>query len=374
MIHAGTTGGDCRLGTVRRTAVAVREKEFARYAEQTARNIDRLVAVTPIWGGRFDGWLAPVLYRSASEKLKNRPVSLVVAEALVRLVGEGDSVILVDHFACPPRMPYGETDGPPGVASLARAISVGLSGVPVLVTGPRDIEVARHTVRAAGLDVMPCERAARREGVAGEVVFPITDDAESRNAANVILDRCAPKAVVSVETVGPNRKGVRHLGTGHDAESEGPLPHLEHLFTEARARGILTIGIIDRGNEIGGGTIEEAVRKTTPHADVCLCPCGAGVACSVETDIVFPASISNWGAYAVSAMLAFLLKNLSVLQDDETERRMLEACVAAGAVDSAFGKPVLAVDGTELKGQQAIVNLLRVIIENALRLPRQQAE
>lgn len=346
------------------------ETDIARLLEQTARNIDRLVTITPIWGGRFDGWLAPVLYEAAYRAAGCRPISLVVAEALMRIVGKGDQVILVDHFGGPARMPCGETDGPPGVASLARVLSLGLGALPVLVTGPYDIEVARATVRAAGMDVLGRGTAALLDKpAAAEITFPIAGEEESREAAIAILDRCAPRALISVETIGPNRKGVRHFGTGHDAEAEDRLPHLEHLFVEARARGILTVGVIDRGNEIGGGSIEEVVRRTTPYADVCLCPCGDGIGCSAETDIVFPASISNWGAYAISAMLAYMLGRPEVLQDADTERRMLEACVEAGAVDSAFGRPVLAVDGVGLECQQAVVTLLGAIVENALRTP-----
>ena len=131
---------------------------------------------------------------------------------------------------------------------------------------------------------------------------------------------------------------------------------------------IYTVGdIIDRGNEIGSGTIEEAVRKITPYANFCQCPCKAGTACTVKTDIVFPASVSNWGAYAISAMMGYLLNNPALLQDDDTERRMLEACIMAGAVDGITVQPIMGVDGVGLKGQQGIVNLLHAIVENALR-------
>jgi D-glutamate cyclase len=340
----------------------------ARFAEQTSMNIDRVVTVTPIWGGRLDGWVAPPLYDAASARAKGRPLSLVAAEALMGVLGKGDRVILVDSFAAEPRLPWGETDGPPGVASLARSLSYGLEALPVLVTGPKDIKVARKTTQAAGVNVLDYDLAERCQSfIAGEITFPIAGDKESKDAAITILDRCAPKAVISVETIGPNRRGVRHWGSGHDAETEDKQPHLEHLFLEARARGILTVAMIDRGNEIGGGTIADAVGRVTPYAEKCQCPCGSGVCCAVETDIVFPAAMSNWGAYAISAMLAFLTGKPEVLQDDDTERRMLEACVMAGAIDGTFGKPIPAVDGVDLRGQQAVVNLLATIVSNALR-------
>ena len=195
----------------------------------------------------------------------------------------------------------------------------------------------------------------------------VEDESKSKQLAAKIIDECAPKAVLSVETIGPNKKGVKHSGAGYDTEAQGNLAGLEYLFYEAASRGILTIGVIDRGNEIGSGTIEEAVRKITPYADVCRCPCQAGTACAVKTDIVFPASVSNWGAYAISAMMGYLLKKPEILQDDDTERRMLEACIMAGAVDGIGGRPIMSVDGVGLKGQQGIINLLHAIIENALK-------
>jgi D-glutamate cyclase len=340
------------------------------FAEQTARNIDRVVTVLPVWGGRMDGWLAPQLYESASEKVGGKPLSLVAAQAIVDAVGKGDRVILVDHFAFQPVQPWGETDGPPGVASLARAISFGLRAIPVLVTGPKDIRVARETTQAAGVGVFDYDQAVRSHSSlfgAGEITFPIVGDVESKDVAIGILERVAPKAVISVETIGPNSKGVRHRGGGLDAEVDDEMPHLEHLFLEARARGILTIAMIDRGNEIGGGSISDAVARIVPYGDKCRCPCEAGICCAVETDIVFPAAMSNWGAYAISAMLAYLTAKPEALQDDDTERRMLEACVMAGAIDGTFGKPILAVDGSDLKCQQAVVNLLGTIVVNALR-------
>jgi hypothetical protein len=86
----------------------------------------------------------------------------------------------------------------------------------------------------------------------------------------------------------------------------------------------------------------------------------------VKADIVFPASISNWGAYAITAMVAYLLQKPEILQDEDTERRMLEACIMAGAIDGPVGRPVMSVDGVNLKAQQGLINMLHAIIENAL--------
>jgi len=41
---------------------------------------------------------------------------------------------------------------------------------------------------------------------------------------------------------------------------------------------------------------------------------------AVQTDVVFPAAVSNWGAYGIVAMLAFLLKKPEILQDADMEQ------------------------------------------------------
>ncbi len=336
--------------------------------EETAKNIDRLVTTAAGWGGRLDRWIVPELYESASEKAGGKPLSLVAAQKIIEQVKEKDKVLIIDQFGYIPNMPYGETDGPLGVASLARAISFGIGALPVLVTGPKDIDAARATIKAAGLNVLPLKEATQyKKAIAAEILFPGIGEDESKKTATRIIDESAPKMIISVETIGPNKIGVKHSGAGYDAEANDKIPGLEYLFYEAAQRGIPTIGVIDRGNEIGSGTIEEAVRRITPYADVCRCPCGKGGACTVPTDIVFPASVSNWGAYAISAMLGYLLKKPDILQDEDTERRMLEASIMVGAVDGISGQPIMGVDGISLKGQQGIVNLLHAIIENGLK-------
>ena len=50
---------------------------------------------------------------------------------------------------------------------------------------------------------------------------------------------------------------------------------------------------------------------------------GGGVATVCATDIFVAASISNWGMYGVAAMLAFLVEDVNIMHDEETERRMI---------------------------------------------------
>ena len=335
--------------------------------EAMAKNVDRLVTTLMCEGGCINRWIIVPLYESASAKLGGKPISLVVAQRMTREVKAGDRVLLTAGFGAYPNVPFGETDGPLGVASLARAVRFGLGGLPVIVAGPRDMDAIRQTVKAAGLNVTDYRLAKETSSAAAaEVTFPCVDNDESKKFAAKIVDEYAPKALISVEAIGPNYKGVKHCGGGTDAAEKDKFPGLEYLFYEASARGLLSVGIIDLGNELGSGTIEEDVRRIVPNADVCKCPCKSGTACNVKADIVFPAAISNWGAYAITAMIGALLRKPEILQDADTERRMLDACIMAGAVEGLSEAPIMAEDGVDVETCQGLIRMLHSIIERTL--------
>jgi hypothetical protein len=107
-----------------------------------------------------------------------------------------------------------------------------------------------------------------------------------------------------VEKVGPNKKGVCHTVYGSDVSSS--CAKIDYLVEEANRRGILTIGIGDRGNEIGMGVIRDVVEKVVPTGSKCKCPCGAGIACVTETAVTVLASISNLGAYGITVSFSFV--------------------------------------------------------------------
>lgn len=335
--------------------------------EATGWNVDRLVTVEIKTGGRPGRCIIFPLYEAAVKTVGDRPISLVAAERLIKQVKPGDAVVLMTGMGAMPFMPRGETDGPSGVASLARAVSFGLKALPLIVTPPRDFEAVCGAVRAAGLGILEYEEArATTTRCAVAIPFPYIGK-EAEKFAKSMMDKYAPKAVASVEMFGPNKKGVKHFGTGLPVEGYGEkFPGVEHVFHEANTRGILTIGCLDVGNEMGAGTIEEVVRKVVPYADVCRCPCESGFACAVKAEVAFPASVSNWAAYAITAMVGYLLKQPEILQDVDTERRMLEAAAMAGSADGCLGMSVPAADGIYWETQQCFIRILRNIVESAL--------
>ena len=336
--------------------------------EITAQNVDRLVTIEIRGSSRIGrGTIAP-LYDIASKKLGGKPISLLATQKLIDAVKPGDNVFILTGFCSWPNMPFGEDDGPLGAASLARAVKFGLGAMPIIVAGPGDMDPVCKTVKAAGLNVVEYDKAkAASSATAAAISFPIVSKEESKKFAAKIIGEYAPKAVLSVETVGPNKKGVKHFGSGRDIEASDKLPGLEYVFTEASAKNILTIGCMDLGNELGSGPLEAEVRKLVKYADVCQCPCGAGSACSVDSDIIFPAAVSNWGAYAITAMVGYLVKKPEVLQDPYTERRMLEACTMAGGVDGISGQTRMAVDGIDNIQGEGLISLLHGIIETPLK-------
>jgi len=348
--------------------MAIDEKNM----EVTGKMVDRVVTVEMRWGGRGDRGAIVQLYDYASQKIYGgKSISLLAAQKLIDTVKPGDNVFLVTGFASLPNMPYGEDDGPLGIASLARAVKIGLNATPVIITGERDIEALRKTVEAAEVMILDHELAkATRVASGSSITFPAygkEGKEESRKFAAKIIKEYKPTAAISVETVGPNKAGVKHFGAGYDAEASDKLPGVEYIFTEASAKGILTIGMMDGGNEIGSGTMEAGVRQFTPWADVCRCPCGQGTACAIKTDIIYPAAVSNWGAYGVTAMVAYLLGNADILQDTLVERRMLEACANAGGVDGVYGRARMSVDGIEYFTGEAMLTMLHGVIRSALK-------
>jgi hypothetical protein len=141
---------------------------------------------------------------------------------------------------------------------------------------------------------------------------------------------------------------------------------LEAIFSLARRRGSLTVGIGDRGNELGFGTVAGVGGVPADLARPCACPCRSTIACAVAADGVVVASVSNWGAYGVVAALAVRHRDPRLLHRRDDEARMLRACVEAGARDGLTGERRLTVDGLSLARQQVVVALLRRVVTRAI--------
>ena len=290
------------------------------------------------------------------------PHGLVVPQ---QQVSHSPVVLLVTGSGSRFGLHKGETDGPLGAASLGRALDFGIGARTVYICDEPHREPIRAAVEAAGISIIDQQRFEKRPHSAVIEIHPPQDEPGAAFARE-ILHRYRPKAVIFIEKTGPNAKGVHHTitGTAKDPEETG---HAYHLADQARASGILTLGIGDGGNEIGNGVIYQAARAIQPQGAKCRCPCGDGAITVTPTDVFISAAVSNWGAYGVAAQLAYVLKNPELLQSEEMEDFMLRGCVAAGGTDGASAAQVLAVDGTAAAIQRAVVRMLHEIVGNALK-------
>lgn len=344
--------------------------EFDTKIEKIGAAIDNTIKIDITCRGLID-----ILYESARKKI-GRPLAMSAAAALAREVNPGNAVLIVTGFPARSWLVSGltETDGPVGAAVLARAVDVGMDAVPIILTEKSIIKYSATCCTAAGLMVTDLERALKSkplppgQGRAPTVVvkeFPV-DQKQAKEAAKKLILKLKPKAIIAVEMPSQNGKGVYHTTRGISVPSE-LVAKTDYLFSEAKTRRILTIGIGDGGNEIGMGLIRDTVRRYIPHGSKCMCACGGGIAAATSTEILVPAVISNWGAYGIAACLSVLLKNLDVLPEGRVVRRILMEIANSGAIDGVSGRPEPIEDGVSAGISSHIIDIMRTIMRYGLK-------
>jgi hypothetical protein len=271
-----------------------------------------------------------------------------------------------------------ETDGPPGAAVLGRALrqlgadvdyvtddvtapvlsaTLAALGEPADVTRyPDDAGAARSVLaRARPTHLVAIERPGRaHDGVYRNMRG---DDVSAWNApidelfllaARLGVRSPARPEQATHETSRP--RGPRH----NKSRSRGPR------YNKSRPRGprynkspdrVITIGVGDGGNEIGMGN----VRARLAHGGTLA----KRIASTVRVDHLVVAGVSNWGAYGIAAHLG-RLAGRPLLHTAGDERRLVSACVDAGACDGVTRRREPTVDGLSLDVHAALVVLLAV--------------
>jgi hypothetical protein len=348
--------------------VSLKEEKTLR--ERLGNAIDQIVTI--------DFQLRPPhcidkLYETARNKL-GKALTLYAAEKLAEVVNPGDGVIIATGYPLRPWVSpkICENDGPPGAAVLARALDIGLKALPVLVTEEPFMDTVKASCRGAGLlpvGLEEAERAVRLQRgpihACAVMSFPL-DEGKAKQAAVEFIERSKAAAVIAVEKVGRNEKGVYHA-RGYDISYA--VAKIPHLIQEARSRNIFTMGIGDVGDEIGMGLIKEAIKRfvsgdETYPMSKCKCPCGAGAVDDTETDALVVSTVSNWGAYGTAACLSYLLKNSRVLHNGSIEKRILRECTDANAITGGTGGYCAPdVDDIPERIHIYLVEILRTLIE-----------
>jgi len=247
------------------------------------------------------------------------------ALAAARALRRARRVLIVTGFTVRPDMP--ETDGPPGAAVLGRALRL---------LGAR----VRYVTDRVNAPIVGAALATLGEPP-DVVVCP-----DGKDVAREVLAAERPTCLVAIERPGRNHAGD-YLSMRGESVAAWNAP-LDALFmVPSRAT---TIGIGDGGNEIGMGVVRARLRRLGPLA--------TRIASVVAVDHLVVAGVSNWGGYGVVAALS-RLAGRDLLHTPELERRLVEACVAAGASDGVTRRREPTVDGLPIEAHAAVVELLR---------------
>jgi hypothetical protein len=322
--------------------------------------VDKLITIEAKNRGMPHGILQPI-YEAARKAAGGRPVTMVAAEGLKKALGKRDTVFVLTGAGYEPTMPKGESDGPPGAAALARALYRGLGAVPVYVCEACHADPIVASSEAGGLMVKPFAQARDRHLGAAITTAP-ADQGQVEAWVRQIYAEMKPKAVVSTERLGPGKNGIVHSATaqplqGPDAQYFGCID-ISAVVTEANKRGIFSVGVGDHGNELGFGTIWDAVAKTMPK--------GETLATVIKTDVVIPAMMSNWGCYGVEACLAWLLKRPDLMHTPALEERIVRACLDNGGLEAMYCTTDFLVDGLDGETSMAAVQILGNIVRKNL--------
>lgn len=324
--------------------------------KQACEYLDRLISVEIRPSGLLNDITKP-LYDAARSVQGGDPLTLIAAQRLRQaLLKPGSSVLLSTGIGGPAALPFGETDGPPGLAVLARALLLLFDTRPLVAVEDRYMAATTGVLEAVGLTcAFENDPAADSADV---LLFELSFEMEvAARQTQYLLDQFKPQAIVAVERPGPNREGVIHNALGKDWTS--PQSHFYLIIEEAQRRGILTLSMGEVGNEIGFGMIESAVRRTVPYADTCQCPCGGGSVSSTGVDVLVVAGGCNWACYGIEAALALLMRRGDIIHDSDLERPLVEACLRGGAVDGVTGRKELLVEGCSIDMSRSLAVLLR---------------
>ena len=109
------------------------------------------------------------------------------------------------------------------------------------------------------------------------------------------------------------------------------------------------------------GTIADTVRSETPAGADCGCPCGAGTACLIGSDVPVACSVSDWGAYAIAAALSYLTDKPFAFPSGTQYQRILEATVLGGCIDGTSTYAIPQIDGIEAYNVRLIEMMAEVI-------------
>ncbi|EID85691.1 hypothetical protein MSI_05100 [Treponema sp. JC4] len=216
---------------------------------------------------------------------------------------------------------YAETDGPSGTVFLALALKK-LGYRPVIVTD----DFTRGFFELKDIDT---------------VYMPFD---EGDDWCRKVLEKYKPVGLISIERCGKNSN--RDYANMRGVSIAEKTARVDLLFEQAFGK-IPTIGVGDGGNEIGMGNVASLIAEK-----LSLVPC------VVKTDLLVIATVSNWGAYAITAYLE-KLSGKNVFMSYEEVRDYIEETVKLGSVDGVLKEQIVSVDGFGMETEKEIIDALK---------------
>jgi hypothetical protein len=304
----------------------------------------------------------------------------LLAAAAEHLVTHGRSVAILTGFciagASPPAA---ETDGPPSALYLGRmlrSLDVEVTwltdayGRPLLKAGcsawnlePTILEIPLHSANSA---VEPdWSQAFFASDLGRRLTHLISIERAGPSHTLESLQR-QPRNADSPQTAFLDLAPEHEQNVCHNMRGDS-IDHLtapaHHLFEQIAAQQlpITTIGVGDGGNEIGMGSF--AWEKLV----AALGPSSARIICRIATDYALIAGVSDWGGFALADAVAALSDRPDLLQSplERDFPQLLNALVAAGAVDGVSWQHAPTVDGLNLATYLAVPLSIRRLLAPA---------
>ena len=178
-----------------------------------------------------------------------------------------------------------ETDGPPGAFSIAQSLQV-LGKKVFIISEERNKELVEH-----------CIKYLTSKGAL------MSSSVEYVSCNKLIHQYKEIDCLIAIERVGESEDGSHYTSSGIDVTQY--LEPIDCIFSDIQVNNIplVTIGIGDRGNELGLGKVREKVKAVMKD--------GSRLGCNISSDYVILAGVSNWGGYGISTGL-YVLANCLV--------------------------------------------------------------
>lgn len=251
---------------------------------------------------------------------------------------QNSEIIMILTGFCVRKKLSGETDGPVGTISLAKGLE--LLGKKVIIVTDKYSEAIIKSCYSL-LNV--------------KAKLLIVPDDNSENYCRQIIDKYKPDHVIAIERPGRSIDDKSHSMRGEDISDISP--NTDNLITYAKQNKIKTSAIGDGGNEVGMGKISEYIKDNVYK--------GKQIYADVSTDNLLVAGISNWGAYAITAMLS-IMNNKMLMHDEKTEKLVLQTMVKAGAVDGCTAMRTFSVDGLSMEENIKVFTNIKMNVTDAI--------